>query len=255
MVGREERFSRLIFWEYRKMKRTLFFSGLLLMLVCCTLFHPAAGEETSFSVRHASREEPRIAITVDDCYDIVQVQAAIDLCLEYRIPMTFFPIGNALKFADGPVWQQALDAGCEIGNHTWGHVDLTGKNAHQVRYQMLRTQQKIDEMLGYHYPMQVMRPPMGKSNKAVQAAVASVGYLRLVKWDVSQTDPDKAIKAVRNGSILLYHGRAKDIRCLQKLIPQLLEQGYQCVTVSQLLGLPEIVTSDEIYQYQRSDAD
>lgn len=37
---------------------------------------------------------------------------------------------------------------------------------------------------------------------------------------------------VQNGSILLYHGRAKDIRCLEKLIPWLLEQGYECVTVS-----------------------
>lgn len=235
------------------MKRMLF-SSWLLVLVCCTLFCPGAGaEEASFSLRHGSREEPRIAITVDDCYDITQVQAAIDLCVEYQIPMTFFPIGNALKFADGPVWQQALDVECEIGNHSWSHADLTGKTASQIRYQMLRTQQKVDEMLGYHYPMQVMRPPMGKSNKAVQQAVAAVGYLHLVKWDVSQTNPDKAIKDVQNGSILLYHGRAKDIRCLKELIPQLLEQGYACVTVSQLLGLPEIETGDEIYQYQRGD--
>lgn len=235
------------------MKKFPFVSALLL-LVCCTLFSPAAGEEESFSVRHASREVPRIAITVDDCYDIEQVQAAIDLCMEHQITMTFFPIGNALKFADGPVWQTALDAGCEIGNHTWGHTNLINKSSHQVRYQMLRTQQKVDEMLGYHYPMQVMRPPMGKSNKAVQDAVASVGYLRLVKWDVSQTDPDKAMDDVQNGSILLYHGRAKDIRCLEKLIPRLLEQGYECVTVSQLLGLPEIVTSDAIYKYRPEDA-
>lgn len=163
-----------------KVKRHLFFSALLLMLVCCTLFSTGKAEKP-FAVRHGSREEKRIAITVDDCYDIEHVQAAIDLCIEHQITMTFFPIGSALKFAHGPVWQQAIEAGCEIGNHTWGHVDLTGKSAHQVRYQMLRTQQKVDEMLGYHYPMQVMRPPMGKSNKAVQQAVASVGYLRLVK--------------------------------------------------------------------------
>lgn len=231
------------------------FVSLMLTFVCCTLFLPARGEDAAFSVRHGSREEPRIAITVDDCYDIQQVQAAVALCESYQIPMTFFPIGNALKFADGDVWRSALDAGCEIGNHTWSHACLTEKSSRQVRYQMLRTQQKVDEMLGFHYPMQVMRPPMGKSNKAVQEAVASVGYLRMVKWDVSQTDPNKAIGDVQNGSILLFHGRAKDIRCLEKLIPQLLDKGYECVTVSQLLGLPEIVTSDEIYDYQPSDAD
>ncbi len=236
------------------MKKLLFFSTWLLMLVCHTLFDPAAGEE-SFSVRSGSREECRIAITIDDCYDIEQILAAFELCREYQIPVTFFPIGNALKFADGPVWQQAIEAGCEIGNHSWSHENLADMNDHQVRFQMLRTQQKVDEMLGYHYPMQVMRPPMGKSSTAVQKAVAAVGYLHTVKWDVSQTDPDKALEQVQNGSILLFHTRAKDIRCLEVLVPQLLEKGYECVTVSQLLNLPEIVISDEIYHYQRSDAD
>lgn len=86
------------------------FVSLMLMLVCCTLFLPARGEDAAFSVRHGSREEPRIAITVDDCYDIQQVQAAVALCESYQIPMTFFPIGNALKFAMGmcgaPPWMR-----------------------------------------------------------------------------------------------------------------------------------------------------
>ena len=119
---------------------------------------------------------------------------------------------------------------------------------------MLRTQQKLDEMLGYHYPMQVMRPPFGSTSKRVAAAVASVGYMSVVKWDVSQTDASKAIYDVQNGSILLYHARAKDIQCLKKLIPKLLEQGYECVTVSELLGFDPVVPSEEIYIYQDEHA-
>ncbi|MBP3541349.1 MAG: hypothetical protein J6K72_06000, partial [Clostridia bacterium] len=75
-----------------------------------------------------------------------------------------------------------------------------------------------------------------------------------VKWDVSQTDASKAIKDVQNGSILLFHARAKDIRCLRVLIPQLLEQGYKCVTISELLGLDPIVPTEGIYQYDSSHA-
>ena len=110
-------------------------------------------------------------------------------------------------------------------------------------------------MLRYHYPMQVMRPPFGSTNNAVSEAVESVGYRRIVKWDVSQTDYKKAIKQVQNGSILLYHARAKDIRCLTKLIPLLLEHGYECVTVSELLGLKSVATSTDLYVYHREQLD
>lgn len=228
---------------------------ILLVLVCCTLFLPLPAAAEGFTLRHGDRETPQIAITIDDCYDRKHILAAVELCEKHGIPVTFFPIGNALKFADSALWQRALDAGCEIGNHSWGHKDLTKLSARDIRYQMLRTQQKIDELLGYHYPMQVMRPPFGSTNNKVADAVASVGYLHAVKWDVSQTDAAKAIKQVQCGSILLYHARAKDIRCLETLIPQLLEKGYECVTVSELLGLKEVETSESIYIYQSAHAD
>lgn len=37
-----------------------------------------------------------------------------------------------------------------------------------------------------------------------------MGVEHLVLWDVSQTDPDKAVRKVQNGSILLFHARPKD---------------------------------------------
>lgn len=153
---------------------------ILLALVCCTLFPfqttvVFASTEIS-TVRCGDREQKKIAITIDDCYDSDHVLAAIELCEKYEIPITFFPIGNALKYADGELWQRVIDVGCEIGNHSWGHKDLTDLSDQQIRFQMLRTQQKLDGMLGYHYPMQVMRPPYGTTSKRVAAAVASVGY-------------------------------------------------------------------------------
>ena len=223
-------------------------------LMCFLLITAVAQAESGFTVRCGDRDLPRIAITVDDCYDTEQVLAAVELCKLYDIKMTFFVIGNALKFADTDVWQAVLDAGCEIGNHSWGHTDLTKLSAHQIKFQMLRTQQKIDEILGYHYPMQVLRPPQGKTSDTVAKAVADIGYLAVARWDVSQTVAHKALKDTQNGSILLYHARAKDIRCLEALIPALLDEGYECVTVSELLDLPPIETSDHIYIYQRADA-
>lgn len=220
----------------------------------CIFFYTIPVFCEDFTLRHGDRTQPRIAITIDDCYDSNCVLAAVELCEAYNIPITFFPIGNALKYADSELWQRALDAGCEIGNHSWGHKDLTELSDRQIRFQLLRTQQKLDEMLGYHYPMQLMRPPFGSTNTRVANAALSVGYMNIVKWDVDQPDAKKAFRNTKNGSILLYHARAKDIRCLKTSIPELIKRGYICVTVSELLCLPPVIPCEGIYQYTPSDA-
>lgn len=225
----------------------------IILLLLLLLLLPSACAEEAPIVRNGDRNVPKVSITVDDCYNGEHILTVVELCEKHGVPVTFFPIGKALKYADAPIWQRALDAGCEIGNHSWGHTNLTRLTDRKIRFQMLRTQQKLDQMLGYHYPMQVMRPMGGYANSRVGEAVASVGYRYIVKWDVSQTNAQKALREVQNGSILLYHANARDIRCLEELIPALLEQGYACVTVSELLGLPPVTTSPEIYIYDPED--
>ena len=73
----------------------------------------------------------------------------------------------------------------------------------------------------------------------------------MVLWDVSTTDPQKAFKDTQNGSILLFHTNKEDYECLKVLIPMLLDAGYELVTVSELLGMEPVETSDELYVYTR----
>lgn len=63
---------------------------------------------------------------------------------------------------------------------------------------------------------------------------------------MSQTNPDKCIHNVQNGSIP-FHTLIDDDRCLQKLLPQLKEQGYEFVTVSEMLGMEPVATSTDLY--------
>lgn len=78
------------------------------MLVAMVLLNFAHAE--TIVVNHGNREKKKVAITIDDCYDRKHIEAAVTLCQKHEIPITFFPIGNALKYADGPLWQSALDA-------------------------------------------------------------------------------------------------------------------------------------------------
>lgn len=211
--------------------------------------HAAKAVQAGYTVFYGDRTKPQIAITVDDCYNMDNVAEILDLCEQYDIPITFFVVGKALKMADQAHWQRALDLGCEIGNHTWSHPRLPSLNRGEITQTLTKTQEKLDKLLGFHYGMQIMRPPYGslsedsskKSDLWVVETIEKAGYLHAVCWDVSQTDPNKALKQVENGSILLYHANSKDVRCLTKLIPDLLDKGFTCVTVSELLGLPEPV--------------
>lgn len=227
---------------------TLFRVGCGVFFSLCFLLSPLQGKavEAGYTVFNGDRTLPQIAITVDDCYNSDHVREVLTLCAEYNVPVTFFVIGSALKLEDQQLWQEALALGCEIGNHTWSHPRLPTLNSRDIKKQLSKTQEKLDKVLGFSYPMQVMRPPYGslstdphkKSDIWVVEAIEEAGYLHAVRWDVSQTNAKKALKDVQNGSILLYHANAKDIRCLETLIPALLEAGYTCMTVSELLGLP-----------------
>ncbi len=89
----------------------------------------------------------------------------------------------------------------------------------------------------------------------MRTTAGEVGYLAVVRWDVAETDAEEAFAQVENGSILLYHARQKDVDCLEELIPALLEAGYECVTVSELLGFDAVVPSPEMYVYSKEDAE
>lgn len=205
-------------------------------------FLQSDGTPWPFRLRFGSREKPKIAITMDDAYDLQYVWKTVELCRKYGIRMTFFPVGRQLFEEDAEHWQDLLDAGCEIGNHTFWHSSLAKQSARSAVQSLNRFQEQLDKVLGYHYPVRWVRPPYGAVDNekgsawAVQKMLKSCGYNNAILWDVSQTNPEKAAKAVRNGSILLYHARKKDYECLEKLIPVLLEKGFQPVTISELLS-------------------
>ena len=234
-------------------------------LALCMLFSavPSLAQEddplSKFAVRNGSRGEKRIAITVDDSFDLDYTWKIRDLLHDLGVVGTFFPIGKQIHPEDGPEWQKILDYGSEIGSHNMGHYKMGNSDAWSIISALGRYQQTLDEALGYHYQVHCFRPPYGNitndqgKTDTFRRAVLKFGYEHVILWDVSQTDPDKAYRQVQNGSILLYHARHKDYVCLQTLIPRLLEDGYELVTVSQLLGFGENEISPEPYVYNKAD--
>ena len=245
-------------------------AALLAFLVFLSACLSASCEKSStselledFRLTHGDRSSPKIAITVDDCYKSARefVVRDVELCREYGIQMTFFPLVHTgfLEEEYRDIWQSVLDAGCEIGSHTYSHLRMSNRDYWGRISAMGRWQEALDRTLGYHYETRWLRPPYGElkdhqgSTAGVVRAIRHYGYEHAVCWDVSETlDLKKAMNRVQNGSILLFHAKQKDTNFLEKLIPELLAAGFEPVTVSELFGFDPPETGEELYVYDKT---
>ena len=235
------------------------------LLVLVLLVSSSAAEKSaeellgSFTLNHGSRDSRKIAITMDDVYEREWVWKSAELCRQYGITMTFFPIGINLKEEDRDGWLAVLDGGNEIASHSYSHHTFRDIDAYTALSQLGKFQERLDKVLGFHYRTRWFRPPYGKirskngSSGAVSRAIRTFGYDHIVRWDVSETNAAKALPKVRNGSILLYHARKKDYNCLTELIPKLLEAGFEPVTMSELFGFDPPEQGGELYVYNLDD--
>ena len=238
------------------LRRIALWIGALMLLLS------SAGAESTvpeglerFEVRHGSRSSRQIAITMDDAFEREWVWKTAELCREYGIRMTFFPIGVNLHEEEGEQWRALGEDGFEIGSHSNRHEDYHDIPERLATGRLGMFQENLDRVLGYHYQVRWFRPPFGriadenKDQEPMRRVIIRYGYEHSLRWDVSQTDPAIAVTQVKNGSILLYHARHKDYECLKILIPQLLEKGFEPVTVSRLFGYPDPEYGGEPYHY------
>ena len=247
---------------------------LVLCLCLCALlpFAAACAEGDApedFVLEHGSREKKMVALTVDDCYYNRRERIVEDvaLCNKYGVHMTFFPVvkTGCLVEKCRDIWQSVVDAGCEIGCHGYQHMHLGSFDYWTLIKRLGRWQEELDKTLGYHYQTRWLRAPGGTitggrklSAAKIESALKRFGYDHIVYWDVSENNPDKALALleegkIQNGSILLYHTNNKDTRCLEVLIPALLEHGFEVVTLSELFGFDPPEISDELYVYDRAN--
>ena len=179
-----------------------------------------------------------VALTYDDGpYDAV-TNRILNTLEKYNGRATFFVVGSRL-YTYRNTLNREVSLGCELGNHTYNHTILTSASASEIKNEISLTTSKIKEYTGYN--VKLVRAPGGAVNQTVKD---NVSY-PLVNWSVDTLDwkyrdRDSVIanvkSNVRDGSIILMHdlysstGDAATV-----IIPWLTENGYQLVTVSELL--------------------
>lgn len=194
---------------------------------------------------HGDREQPRIAITVDDCYDKQIMQGFLELAKKYDAKLTFFVIGRTLHGDDDEaLYYQLLRDGHEIGNHSNNHKDMRDWDARRIAEELKAFQTRLDKVLGFRYQPNLLRFPYGKGSVAPGLAnynkgAEQAGYAHIIHWDVVLDSKEKMLERIQKGSIVLLHANKQDLQVLGELLEEL-SRRYTLVTVSDLLGLPAV---------------
>lgn len=184
-----------------------------------------------------------IALTFDDGPWPKTTAKMLDILKEHDVDATFFVLGsNISRFPH--LLKRVAKEGHAIGNHTWSHKYGYHSPALAQR-EIQRTAEEIEKHTGFKTSL--FRPPGGFLRNGLVAHVRAQKYVTLM-WTVDDTyrgTLDQAINNVVNnaspGGIVLMHDGGGDrklmIQALPHIITRLRQQGYQLVTIPQLLEM------------------
>ncbi|MCR4625911.1 MAG: polysaccharide deacetylase family protein [Lachnospiraceae bacterium] len=197
------------------------------------------GKTVSVDVSGIDPTKPIVALSFDDGPS-ANTASIIETLTEYGAHATFFMVGENVNMYPERV-KMVYDAGCEVGNHTVSHKALDKLTKEQVTKEIEDNQKNINAALGVTINS-LVRPPYGNVSDTVREAAEHP----LINWSVDTLDWksrnadsvfEEVKKSTRDGSIILMHDLyASTAEAVKKVVPWLVEQGYQICSVSEMFA-------------------
>ncbi len=197
-----------------------------------------SAEKISEEDQAAYKELKQIALTFDDGPDAVWTEKLLDGLKERGVKATFFIIGEKIE-GNEELLKRMHEEGHLIGNHSYHHVELNRLRESAVLEEIEKTNTLIYEATGYR--PEFIRPPYGSWNRKVDCP----GEMISVYWTIDTLDwqiqneahvADKILTQAKDGDIILLHDIFESsVDGALEAIDQLIEAGYELVTVDQLM--------------------
>ena len=195
--------------------------------------------------------EKVIALTFDDGPWPTTTKQILKLLEKYNAKATFFTIGR--QIADRPELVERMQKdGFQICTHTYDHAEGSGEGVNitymsksEQREEITKGFDAIKKVTGEDASTVVRLPGGNMNNKTVD--ILSDLVTAEIGWDVDTRDWEKpgvnaiykAIMSAKPGDIVLMHDgggdRSQTVKALKKALPKLVEEGYEFVTIDELL--------------------
>jgi polysaccharide deacetylase family sporulation protein PdaB len=236
----------------RSVKRRLWVGAGLVALAAGLYFLSPSGAAPTASqdatapkppLRTVAIAKKELALTFDISWGTVMPPKVISILAKEKVPATFFLSGPWSGQHPELVALLRRD-GFQIESHGQAHVNYSGLSNAQVQQNILKAQTILEQVAGTKTDM--VRPPNGDYDRRTLQVAESMGYT-VVLWGTDSRDwmnpgvgaiTSRVLRLAHPGDIVLLHAsdtcKQTDI-ALPAIIAGLRQQGYQLVTVDQLL--------------------
>ena len=177
-----------------------------------------------------------IALTFDDGPNY-NTSKILEILNKYNVRATFFVLGSKINHNE-KIIKTMDEYGMEIGNHTYSHKLMTSMSNLDIIKEVEDTSDLIYNIVG-KYP-NLVRPSYGSFNKKIKESI----NMPIIIWNIDTLDwkshnSKKIVSRVMNklsdGDIILMHDiYSATVKAVDILVPKLISEGYQLVSVSEL---------------------
>jgi len=190
-----------------------------------------------------------LALTYDDGPNDPYTWQVMEVLERQRVKATFFLIGQFVQ-KKPEIARALVEAGHEIGSHTWSHPNLIFCSTAEVQRQLAVAQEAIFDATGV--TPKLFRPPFGARRPATLRTVRAFGLLPIM-WNVTCYDwkarsveqiVAHAERQIRGGDVILLHdgghgrmgaNRSRTVEASQSILTRYKGKGYEFLTVQQMV--------------------
>lgn len=212
-------------------------------------------------IRHGPHQFKFVALTFDDGPDSEYTPEILDILKEKDTLATFFLVGKNVE-AYPEIAERIVREGHLVGNHTYSHKSLIPLSAKTTVYEIKKAEKAIEKATGVRTTL--FRPPRGVYTYFARGFLKDERYT-IALWDITAVDwaelapreiVSNVVNKIKPGSIILLHdsgdlisfrggNRASTVKALPEIIDKLRAQGYEFVTVEQMIFLSELMETEE----------
>jgi len=186
------------------------------------------------------QEKKIIALTFDDGPNVTITPQVLDILEEFDVKASFFLEGRFINDTTAPVIKRMDSIGCEVCNHAKTHPYMNTLKAEEIKAELAYTDSCITAIIGK--TPKFFRPPYIAVNQLMHKEITHtfISGVGCEDWLPEVTADQRVERVLQNacdGQIILLHDgdwNAPTPEVVARVVPALLEQGYELVTVSEL---------------------
>jgi probable sporulation protein (polysaccharide deacetylase family) len=193
-------------------------------------------------------DKPMVSFIINVAWGNEYIPDMLETLNKYHVKATFFIEGRWAK-ENPEMAKMIVDAGHEVGNHSYTHPDMSQLSSSNIREQLVKTNEVIKSVTDITPTW--FAPPSGSFRDEV-VKIAEEMEMGTVMWSVDTIDwqrpephvlVERVLSKVHNGALILMHPTSSTSESLETLILSIKQKGYSFGSVSMLVDEERLSTT------------